>query len=117
VALGQVLVLADQNHRIGPEALGIATSFIRIVIRQASTDAFGLANIRKLPVLRVFVGADQDVDAWPFNLGESFTNPPKLVAPEGNRLDRRHRDLRHPNAVRIAVEQEDINRARFHQSR
>ena len=33
VALGQVLVLADQHDRVGPEAFGIATRLIRVVIR------------------------------------------------------------------------------------
>lgn len=104
MALGQVLVLADQHDRVGPEAFGIATGLIRVVMRQSSADAFGLADVRKLPVLRVIVGPDQDVDAWSFDLGESLPNPTKLVAPEGNRVDRRHRDLRHPNAIRVTVE-------------
>lgn len=82
---------------MGPETLGVAPCLISIVIRQTSTDAFGLADIRKLPVLRVLIGTDQDVYAGPLDLGESFANPPKLITAEGNCLDRRHRDLCYPN--------------------
>ena len=87
MALGEVLVLADQHDRVGPEAFGIATGLIRVVIRQSSADAFGLADVSKLPVLRIFIGADQDVRLAVL-FRESLTDPAELIAPEGDRLDR-----------------------------
>lgn len=50
----------------------------------------------------------------PFDLGESLADPTKLVAPEGDRLDRRHGNLRHPNPVRISIKKEDVDRTGFH---
>jgi len=75
VAFGQVFVLADQHDCVGPEAFGISSGLVRVVVRQSGADAFGLADIGKLSVLSVFIGSDQDVHAWPFDLGKCFPNP------------------------------------------
>mgnify|MGYP005848767751 CR=1 FL=1 len=40
--------------------------------------------------------------------------PTKLVALEGDRPDRRNRDLRPPDAICVAVGREDIDRGGFH---
>lgn len=111
MAFGQVLVLADQHDRIGPEILAVATHLVRVVCPQPITDAFGFADIGQLPVRFALVLADQDVDAWPLDLGEGLAHLAQLVAAEGDGLDRRHHDLRHPDTVRIAVEKEDVDRA------
>ncbi|MEX2375221.1 MAG: hypothetical protein WD942_06490 [Dehalococcoidia bacterium] len=113
VALGQVLVLADQDDRIGPETFGVTPCLVGVVICQAGADTFGFANVRKLPILRVFVGADQDVDTRSLDLRKCFSHSTKLVSAKGDGLDCGHRNLRHPDAVRVAVEKEYVDRTGF----
>ena len=55
-----------------------------------------------------------DVDARPRQIGKGAAHLLHLQLGESDGLDCRHRDLRNPDAVRVTVEQEDVDRAGSH---
>jgi hypothetical protein len=65
VRLGEVLVLADDDRRAGPEVLRV----VLVVVGQPHQDVVPLADVDAVPARGLRVGPDQAVDAGPLHLG------------------------------------------------
>ena len=88
MALGQVLIFADQDDGICPKILTVATRLVGIMRPEAFPNSLGFPNIGHLTIRLAFILADENVDPRTLDFGKRLADFTKLVSAKRNSLNR-----------------------------
>ena len=114
MGFGEVLVLADQDNGLSPEGLAIHALVVPGMVLQPIGHALGFTDISHEPIRLRLIEALQQLHPRSPKLRKCRPHLLHLQFSERDRLDRRHGDLGNADAVRITIEQEDVDGARTH---